>query len=43
MFDYEVESLVEGDLASGSLDLVLFDLFHEIPHSCLESGMGVID
>lgn len=44
MFEHEIESLVDGSggLASGSLDLVLFELFHEIRHSCLEYGVRVI-
>ena len=31
-----------GSLASRNPGLVLFWLFHEIPHSCLEYGAGVI-
>ena len=43
MSDHEVESLDEGwgSLASRCHGLVLIDVFYEIPHSCLEYGMGV--
>jgi len=44
MSDFEVKSLVEGlgGFAYGSPNLVLFGLFHEIPHSCLKYALGVI-
>ena len=29
-------------MASGSHGLVFMDLFYDIPHSCLEYGMGVV-
>ena len=41
--DREVESMVEGSggFSYGSLGLVLINYFYDIPHSCLEYGMGV--
>ena len=44
IFDYDVESLVEGwgGLASQSPRLIVIDVFDEISHSCLEYGTGVI-
>jgi len=43
MFDHEVESLFDGLrwMAFGSPIWVLINVFYEIPHSCVEYGMGV--
>jgi len=43
MYNHEVESLIDELrwIAYGSPGLVLTNVFYEIPHSCLEYGMGV--
>jgi len=44
MSDHEVESLVEGS-SGWPLEAMVsfcFSFFHDIPHSCLEYGTGVI-
>ena len=42
--DHDLESLVEGQggLAFGGPELIMIDVFGDIPHSCLEYGTGVI-